>query len=80
MARVPSACHLPATLATDDGSSKRKSEKKINRRSFLIGATTGAVATGAGAAGLVSLQTRARNLITLPAVESGKSAEIAKSF
>lgn len=52
----------------------------MNRRSFLIGATTGAVVTGAGAAGLVTLQDRTRKLITPSAVESGKSAEIAESF
>jgi len=36
------------------------SKRKINRRSFLIGATTGAVATGAGAAGLITLQNKSR--------------------
>jgi arylsulfatase A-like enzyme len=54
--------------------------KRVNRRSFLIGATTGAVATGLGAAGLVTVQKNARKLITPAAVESGKSAEIAESF
>jgi len=54
--------------------------KRIARRSFLIGATTGAVATGAGAAGLIALRNTSRKLITPSAVESGKSAEIAESF
>lgn len=54
--------------------------KRINRRSFLIGATSGAVATGLGAAGVVKLRETSRKLITPAAVESGKTAEIAESF
>lgn len=52
----------------------------IDRRSFLIGATSGAVVTGLGAAGVVKVQNKARSLRTPTAVESGKPAEIAESF
>lgn len=54
--------------------------QRMNRRSFLIGATTGAVATTLGAAGLVTVQNKARKLRTPTAVDRGKPAEIAESF
>jgi len=54
--------------------------KGIDRRSFLIGATTGAVAAGLGAAGLIGAREKARKLRTPEAVEEGKPAEIAESF
>lgn len=59
---------------------KPAGKKKVDRRSFLIGATGGAVVTAVGAAGFVSVQNRARKLITPAAVETGKGAEIAESF
>ncbi|MDX2165458.1 MAG: arylsulfatase [Deltaproteobacteria bacterium] len=63
-------------MADDDGTK----QARVNRRSFLIGATSGAVATGLGAAGLMAVQKNARKLITPAAVDDGKSAEIAESF
>jgi arylsulfatase len=60
---------------TDDDDRRR-----LDRRSFLVGATTGAVATALGAAGLASVENKVRKLRTPPAVEQGKAAEIAESF
>jgi arylsulfatase len=54
--------------------------RRLNRRSFLVGATSGAVATALGAAGLASVESKARKLRTPPAIEPGKAAEIADSF
>lgn len=58
------------------------SEKKgaMNRRSFLIGAASGAAVTALGAAGVGKVREKSRKLITPAAVEEGKSAEIAESF
>ncbi len=57
-----------------------KGSKGMDRRAFLIGATSGAVATGLGAAALVGVQNKARSLRTPVAVEGGEPAEIAESF
>lgn len=67
-------------MADDERDPDGKTPKAINRRSFLIGAASGAVATGIGAAGLNAVQSRTRKLITPAAVEGGKTAEIAESF
>jgi len=57
-------------------------EKKggIKRRDFLIGATTGAVVTALGAAGLAKVQGTQRKLKTPEAVDAGAAAEVAESF
>ncbi len=52
----------------------------IKRRDFLIGATSGAVVTALGAAGLVTVRDKQRKLKTPEAVEGGAPAEIAESF
>ncbi|MBI5505925.1 MAG: sulfatase-like hydrolase/transferase [Deltaproteobacteria bacterium] len=59
----------------DDGNSKR-----IDRRSFLIGATGGAVVTALGAKGLLTVQEKTRKLRTPEAVGAGQAAEVAESF
>ncbi len=55
-------------------------KKGIDRRSFLIGATGGAVVTALGASGLFSLGEQARKLRTPEAVGEGQAPEIAESF
>ena len=50
----------------------------IKRREFLIGATSGAVVTALGAAGLVSIREKTRKLRTPAEVEAGVYAEIEK--
>ncbi len=52
----------------------------LDRRAFLLGAAGGAAVTALGAAGVVTVQGKARKLRTPPAVEAGKAAEIAESF
>ncbi|MFN2425985.1 MAG: arylsulfatase [Candidatus Binatia bacterium] len=52
----------------------------MKRRDFLIGATSGAVVTALGAAGLVAVRDKQRKLKTPEAVEPGGQAEIAESF
>ena len=52
----------------------------IKRRAFLIGATSGAVVTALGAAGLVTVRDKQRKLKTPEAVEPGGVAEVAESF
>src|SRR5689334_20733918 len=54
--------------------------KGIKRRTFLVGAATGAIATGLGAAGVLGVQGRMRKLRTPEAVEPGGRAEVAESF
>ncbi len=57
-----------------------ENKKRIDRRSFLIGATGGAVATALGAKALITVQEKTRKLRTPEAVGEGKPAEIAESF
>ena len=52
----------------------------MNRRDFLIGATTGAVVTALGAAGVMTVREKGRKLRTPDAVDSGAPAEVAESF
>ncbi len=61
----------------DEADSKKGGMK---RRDFLIGATSGAVVTALGAAGLVTAAEKQRKLKTPEAVEAGAPAEIAESF
>ena len=61
----------------DEDDSKKGGMK---RRDVLIGATSGAVVTALGAAGLGALREKQRKLKTPEAVESGAPAEIAESF
>ena len=65
-------------MAHSDDSDRPIDGKRFNRRAFLIGATTGAVATGLGAAGLHVVQQQQRKLVTPAAVEHGQAAEIAR--
>lgn len=62
---------------SDDNGSKKKG---IKRRDFLIGATSGAVVTALGAAGLGRVNEARRKLVTPTAVEEGAPAEVAESF
>jgi len=52
----------------------------MKRRDFLIGATSGAVVTALGAAGLDGVREKQRKLRTPEAVELGGAAEVAESF
>ncbi|HXC53149.1 MAG TPA: sulfatase-like hydrolase/transferase [Candidatus Limnocylindrales bacterium] len=52
----------------------------IKRRDFLIGATSGAVVTALGAAGIVSVREKTRKLRTPAEVDAGAPAEVAESF
>jgi len=61
-------------------SDDRSPKKGIDRRAFLIGATSGAAVTALGAVGVTKVQNMGRAVRTPDAVESGKAAEIAESF
>lgn len=63
-------------MSDDNGSGK----KGIKRRDFLIGATSGAVVTALGAAGLGRVKEARRKLVTPIPVEAGAPAEVAESF
>ena len=52
----------------------------MKRRDFLIGATSGAVVTALGAAGVTAVREKQRKLRTPEAVQGGGPAEVAESF
>ena len=60
-----------------DESAKKRG---LDRRSFLLGGVGGAAVTALGAAGVATVQNKARKLRTPPPVASGQDAEIADSF
>jgi arylsulfatase A-like enzyme len=79
-ARMPArsrAVRQPRSAAMSD---EQDQKKGMNRRDFLIGATTGAVVTALGAAGLAKVGETKRKLVTPEAVGEGAPAEIAESF